>query len=163
MDTPGFPVRHQLLELAQLMSIKLVMPYNHLILCHSFLFLPSIFPNIRVFSKNLVLHIRWPNYRSFSFSITPFNEYSVLISFRMNWFDLVAVQGTLKNLLQYYSSKALILWHSAFFIVQLSHPYITTGKATALTRSICVDKVMSLLCNMLCRLVIIFFQGASVF
>ena len=125
------------------MSIKLVMPSNHLILCHSLLFLPSIFPSIRVSFSESVLHIRWPKYRSFSFSITPSNEYSVLISFRMDWFDLLAVQGTLKSLLQHHSSKASVLWHSAFFIVQLSHPYSTTGKAIALTRWIFVDKVMS--------------------
>ena len=117
---------------------------NHLILCRPLLFLPSIFPSIRVFSNESVLHIRWPKYWSFSFSISPSNEYSGLISFRIDWLDLLAIQGTLKNLLQYHSSKALILRHSAFFIVQLSHPYMTTGKIIALTRLTFVGKVMSL-------------------
>ena len=121
-------------SLLQLMSIKLVMPSNHLILCRPLLLLPSILPSIRVFSSESVLHIRWPKYWSFSFSISPSNEYSGLISFRMDWLDLLAVQGTLKSLLQHHSSKASILWCSAFFIVQLSHPYITTGKTIALTR-----------------------------
>ena len=120
--------------LPKLMSIESVMPSNHLILCCPFLLLPSIFPSIRVFSNESVLHIRWPKYWSFSFSISPSNTYSGLISFRMDWFDLLAVQGTLKSLLQHHSSKASILWHSAFFIVQLSHPYMTTGKTIALTR-----------------------------
>ena len=115
-------------NLLKLMSIELVMPSNHLILCHLLFLLPSIFPSIRVFSKVSVLCIRWPKYWSFSFSISPSNEYSGLISFRMDWLDLPAVQGTLKSLLQYHSSKASILWHSAFFIVQLSHPYMTTVK-----------------------------------
>ena len=114
------------------MSIESVMPSNHLILCHRLLLLPSIFPSIRVFSSESVLHIRWPLY--WSFSINPSNEYSGLISFRMDWLDLLAVQGNLKSFLQYHSSKASILWHSAFFIVQLSHPYMTTGKTIALTR-----------------------------
>ena len=118
-------------SLHKLMSIALVMPSNHL--CHSHLLLPSIFPSIRVFSNESVLHIRWPKYWSFSFSISPSNEYSGLISFRMHWLDLLAVQGTLKSLLQHHSSKASILWRSAFFIVQLSHPYMTTGKTIALT------------------------------
>ena len=131
------------------MSIKLVMPSNHLILCHPLLLLPSIFPNIRDFSNESVLHIRWPKYYSFSFSISPSNEYSGLISFRMDWLDLLAVQGTLKNFLQHHSSKASILRHSAFFTVQLSHPYMTTGKTIALTRQTFVGKVMSLLFNML--------------
>ena len=129
------------------------MPSNHLILCHPLLLLPSIFPCIRVFSKELVLCIRWPKYWSLSFSISPSNEYSGLISFRIDWFDL-AVQGTLKSLLQHHSSKASIFWHSAFFIIQLSHPYMTTGKTIALTRHTYVGKVMSLLFNMLSRLVI---------
>ena len=131
------------------------MPSNHFILCHPFL-LPSIFPSIRVFSNESALHIRWPKYWSFSFSISPSNEYSGLISFRMDWLDLHAVQGTLKSLLQHHSSKASILWHSAFFIVQLSHPYITTGKTRALTTWTFVGKVMSLLFNMPSRLVTAF-------
>ena len=136
------------------MSIELMMPSNHIILCHHLLLLPSIFPSIRVFSSESVLHIRWPKYWSFSFSISPFNEYSGLISFRMDWLDLLAVQGTLKSFLQHHSSKASILWLSAFFMVQLSHPYLTTGKTTALTRWTFVGKVMSLLFNMLSGLVI---------
>ena len=121
-------------SLLKLMSIKSVMPSNHPILCHSLLFLPSIFPSTRVFSSESVLCIRWPKYRSFSFSISPFNEYSGLISFRMDWFDLLAVQGTLQSLLQYHSSEASILWCSAFFMVYISHPYMTIGKTIALTR-----------------------------
>ena len=140
-------------SLLKLMSAELVMPSNHLILCLPLLLLPSIFPSIRVFSNESVLHIRWPKYWSFSFSISPSNEYSGLISFRMDWLYLLAVQGTLKSLLQHCSSKASILLHSAFFIVQLSHPYTTTGKTTALTRRTFVGKVMSLLYNMLSRLV----------
>ena len=132
------------------------MPSNHLILCHSLLLLPSIFPSIRVFSNESVLHIRWPKYWRFSFTISPSNEHSGLISFRMDWLDLLAVQGTPKSLLQHHSSKASILQHSAFFMVQLSHPYMTTGKTIALTRWTFVGKVMSLLFNMLSRLVIIF-------
>ena len=128
------------------------MPSNHLILCP--LLLPSIFPSIRVFSSESVLHIRWPKYWSFSFNISPSNEYSGLISFRMDWLDLLAIQGTLRSLLQHHSSKASILQHSAFFMVQLSHPYTTTGKTIALTRQTFVGKVMSLLFNMLSRLVI---------
>ena len=127
------------------MSIESVMPSNHLILCPSLLLLPSIFPNIRVFSNESALHIRWPKYWSFSLSISPSNEHPGLISFRMDWLDLLAVQGTLKSLLQHYSSKASILQCSPFFIVQLSHPYMTTGKAIPLTRQTFVDKVMSLL------------------
>ena len=138
------------------MSITLVMPSNHLILCGPLLFLPSIFPSIRVFSSECVLHIRWPKYWSFSFSISPSNEYSGLISFRMDWLDLLAVQGTLKSLLQHHNSKASILQCSAFFIVQLSHPCMTTGKTIALTRRTFVGKVMTLLFNMLSRLVIAF-------
>ena len=126
----------------KLMSIELVMPSNHLILCHPLLLLLSIFPSIKVFSNESALHMRWPKYWSFSFSISPSNEYSGLISFRMDWLDLLAVQETLKSLLQYHSSKASIPRHSAFFIVQLSHPYMTTGKTIALTRRIFVDKVI---------------------
>ena len=139
---PDFLIHHQLPELAQLISIKLVMPFNHLILCHPLLLLPSIFPSIRVFSHESVVHIRWPKYWSFGFSISPSNEYSGLISFRLtDWFDLLAVQGTFKSLLQHHTSKALILRHSAFFTVQLSYPYMTTGKTIALTRWTFVGKV----------------------
>ena len=155
-STPGFPVHHQLPSLLKLMSIKSVMASNHLILCRPLLLLPSIFPSIRVFPKESVLCIRWPKDLSFSFSISPSNEYLGLISFRIHWFDILAVQGTLKSLLQHHSSKASILGHSAFFTVQLSHPYMTTGKTIALTRRTFVDKVMSLLLNMLSRLVIAF-------
>ena len=143
-------------SLLKLMSIELVMPSNHLILYRPLLLLPSIFPSIRVFSNESLLHIRWPKYWSFSFNISPSNEYSGLISFRMDWLDLLAVQGTLSSLLQHHSSKASILRHSAFFIVQLSHPYMTTGKTMTLTRRTFVGKVMSLLFNMLSRLVITF-------
>ena len=129
------------------------MPSNHLILCHPLLLPPSIFHSLGVFSDESVLHINWPKYWSFSFNISPSNEYSGLISFRMDWLDLLVVQETLKSLLQHHSSKASILQHSAFFIVQLSHPYMTTGKTIALTRRTFVDKVMSLLFNMLSRLV----------
>ena len=139
-----------------LMSIELVMPSNHLILGHLLLILPSVFPSIRVFSNESVLRISWPKYWNFSYSISPSNENPALISFRMDWLDLLAVQGTLKSLLQHHSSKASILWRSAFFIVQLSHPYMTTGKTIALTRQTFVGKVMSLLFNMLSRLVITF-------
>ena len=139
-----------------LMSIESVMPSNHLILCHPLLLLPSIFPSIRSFSNESALRIRWQKYWSFSFNISPSNEYPGLISFRMDWLDLLAVQGTLKSLLQHHSSKALILQRSAFFTVQLSHPYMTTGKTIALTRWTFVGKVMSLLFNMLPRLVITF-------
>jgi len=138
------------------MSLESVMPFNHLILCHPLILPLSIFPNIRVFTNESVLRIRWPKYWSLSFSISPSNEYSGLISFRMDWFELLAVQGSLKSLLQYYRSKASILWCSAFFIVQLSHPYMTHGKTIALTRWTFVGKVMSLLCNMLSRLFITF-------
>ena len=137
------------------MSIELVTPSSHLILCCPLL-LPPIPPSIRVFSNESVLHIRWPKYWSFTFSISPSNEHPGLISFRMDWLDLLAVQGTHKNLLQHHSSKISILWCSAFFIVQLSHPYMTTGKTIALTRQILVDKVTSLLFNMLSRWVITF-------
>ena len=132
------------------------MPSNHLILCRPLLLLPSIFPSIRVFSNESALHIRWPKYWNFSFNISPSNKYSGLISFRMNWLDLLAVQGTLKSLLQHHSSKAPILRCSAFFIVQLSHPYMITGKTVALTRWTFVVKVVSVLLNMLSRLVITF-------
>ena len=132
------------------------MSSKHLILCHSLLLPPSVFPHIRIFLNELVLHIGWPKYWSFSFSISPSNEYSGLISFRIDWLDLLAVQGTLKSLLLRHSSKASILWRSAFFIIQLSHPYMTTGKTIALTRWTFVGKIMSLLFNMLSKLVITF-------
>ena len=138
------------------MSIESVMPSNHLILCCPLLLPPSVFPSIRVFSNESVFCFRWPKYWSFSFSSSPSKEYSELISFRMDWLDLLAVQGTLKSLLQHHSSKASILRSSAFFIVQLSHPYMTTGKTISLTRQTLVGKVMSLLFNILSRLVITF-------
>ena len=138
------------------MSIESVMPSNHLILCHRLLLLPSVFSSIRVFSNESALHIRWPKYWSFSFNISPSNEHPGLISLRMDWLDLLAVQGTLKSLLQHHSSKASSLWHPDFFIVQLSLPYMTTEKTIALTRWTFVGKVMSLLFNMLSRLVITF-------
>ena len=144
------------------MSIESLIPSNYLVLCYTIL-PPSVFPSIRVFSNESALQIRWPKYWSFSFSISPSNEHSELISFRMDWLDLLPVQGTLKSLLQRHSSKASIIWHSAFFIVQLSHPYRTIGKTIALTRQIFVGKVISLLYNMLSRLVITFLQGASMF
>ena len=149
-------------NLLKLMSTELVMPSNHffLILCHLLLLLPSIFHSIRVFSNESVLCIRWPKY--WSFSISPYNEYSRLISFRIGWFDLLAVQGTLKSFLQHHSSKASVLWHSAFFMVQLSHPPLTTGKTIALTRRTIVSKVMSLL-NMLLRLLIAFLPRSKFF
>ena len=147
IPTPGYTQTH---------VHWVVMPSNHLIFCHPLLLLPSIFPSIRVFLNESVLHIRWPKFWSFSFSISPSNEYSGLISFRIDWLDLLAVQGTLKGLLQHHSSKASVLWCSAFFIVQLSHPYMTTGKTIALTRRTFVGKVMTLLFNMLSRLVITF-------
>ena len=150
-------------SLLKFMCIESVMPSNHLILCCPLLHLPSIFPSMRVFPNESILCIRWSRYWSFSFSISPSNEYSGLISFRIYSLDLLAVQGTLKHLLQYHSSKTSILHRSAFFIVQLSHPYMTTGKTMALTRWIFVGKVISLLFNMLSRLVIIFLQGASLF
>ena len=139
------------------------MPSSHLILCHPFLLLSPIPPSIRVFSDESALHMSWPKYWSFSFNISPSNDHPGLISFRMDWLDLLAVQGTLKSLLQHHSSKASILRCSAFFTVQLSHPYMTTGKTIALIRRTFVGKVMSLLFNMLSRLVIISFQGVSVF
>ena len=143
-------------SLPKLMSIESVMPSNHLILCHSLLLPPSLFPSIRVFSNESALHIRWLKYWSFSFNISPSNEHSGLISFRMDWLDLLAVQGTLKSLLQHHNSKASILRCSAFFTVQLSHPYMTTVKTIALTRRTFVGKVMSLLLRMLSKLVITF-------
>ena len=140
----------------KLMCIESMMPSSHLILCRPLLLLPSIFPSIRVFSNESALHIKWPKYWSFSLSISPSNENPELISFRKDWLDLLAVQGTLKSLLQHHSSKASILWHSAFFTVQISHPYVTTAKTIALTRRTFVDKVMSLLFNILSRLAITF-------
>ena len=154
----SFTITRSLLKLT---SIESVMPSNHLILCHPILFLPSIFPSIRVFSNESALCIRWPQYWSFSFSISPFNEYSGLISFRMGWLDLLTVRGTLKSLHQHHSSKASILQHSAFFIVQLSHPYMTTGKTIVLTRRTFVGKVMSLLFSMLSSLVITFLPRSN--
>ena len=153
----SFPIFRSLLKL---MFMELVMPSNHLILCHPLL-LPSLFPSTRVFSNESVLRIRWPKYWSFSFSISPSNDYSGLISFRMDCFDLLAVQETLKSLFQHHSSKESIFWPSAFFIVQLSHPYMTTGKTIALIRWTFVSKVMSLLFNMLSRFVIAFLQGSK--
>ena len=152
-STPGLPVHHQLPEFTET-SIESVIPSSHLILCRSLLLLPPIPPSIRVFSNESTLLMRWPKYWSFSFSIIPSKEIPGLISFRMDWLDLLAVQGTLKSLLQHHSSKASILQRSAFFTVQLSHPYMTTGKTIALTRQTFVGKVMSLLFNMLSRLVI---------
>ena len=138
-------------SLLKLISIELVMPSNHFILCHPLLLLPSVFPSIRVLSKKSALLIRWPKYRSFSFSISPSIDYSGLTSFRTDWLNLLAVQGTLKSIFQHHSSKASIHWHSAFFIVQLSDPYMTIGKTRALTRWTFVNRVMSLLFNMLSR------------
>ena len=160
-STPGLPVHHQLPEFTQLTSIESVMPSSHLILCHPLLLLPPIPLSIRVFSNESTLYMRWPKYWSFSFSIIPSKEIPGLISFRMDWLDLLTVQGTLKSLLQQNSSKASILWCSAFFTVQLSHPYMTTGKTIALTRWNFVGKVMSLLLNMLSRLVITFFPRSK--
>ena len=162
-STPGLPVHYQLLEFTQTHVHWVSDAANHLILCRPLLLPPSFFPSIRVFSNESVLCIRWPKYQIFSLSIRPSNEYSGLISFRMDCLDLLAVQGTLKSLLQHPSSKASILWYSAFLIVQLSHPYMTTGKTIALIRQTFVGKVMSLLLNMLSRLVITFLQGVSVF
>ena len=151
-STPGFPVHHQLLEFAQTHILWVSDVSNHLILCRPLLLLPLIFPRISVFSNGSALCIRWPKYWSFS----PCNEYSGLISFRIDWLDLLAVQGTLKSLLQHHSSKASILWPSAFFMVHVSHPYVTTGKTIALIRQTFVGKVMSLLFNTLSRFVIAF-------
>ena len=155
-STPGLPVHHQLPKFTQTHVIESVMSSNHLMLCHPLILLSSIFPSIRVFSNESAVQIRWPKYGSFIFSLSPFNEYLGLISFKFDWLDILAVQGTLKSLLQHHSSKASILRHSAFFIVQLSHPYMTTGKIIALTRQTFVGKVMSLLFNMLSRLIIAF-------
>ena len=148
-------------SLLRLMSIELVMPSNHLILCRPLLLPPSIFSSIRVFANESALRMRWPKYWSFSFNISPSNEHRGLISFRMDWWDLLAIQGTLKGLLQHHSSKASILWCSALFIVQLSHPYVTTGKTIALIRGTFVGKVMSLIFNMLSRLVITFLPRST--
>ena len=150
-------------SLLKFMSIESVMLSNHLILCHPLLLLPSLFPRIRVFSNEPVLRIWWPKYWSFSFNISSSNDYSGLISFRIDWFDLLAVQATLKSLLQHHSSKASILQCSAFFTLQLSHPYMTNGKTTALTRLTSVGKVISLLFNKLCRLVITFLPKLASF
>ena len=160
-STPGLPVHHQLPEVTQFTSIKSVMPSSNLILCHPFLLLPPIPPSIRVFSNKTTLLMRWPKYWSFSFSISPSKEHPGLLFFRMDWLDLLAVQGTLKSLLQHHSSKASILQCSAFLRVQLSHPYMTTGKTIALTRQTFVGKVMSLLLNILSRLVITFFPRSK--
>ena len=154
-STPGLPVHHQLSEPIQT-HVYRASDAIHLILCCPLLLPPSIFPSIRIFSNESALHIRWSNYWSFSFNMSSSNEHPGLISFRMDWLDLLAVQGTLKSLLQHHSSKASFLWRSAFFIVQLSHAYMTTGKTIALTRWTFVGKVMSLLFNMLSRLVITF-------
>ena len=158
-STPGLPVHHQLLEFIRLMCIKSVMPSSHLILCHPLLLLPPIPPSFRVFSNESALCMRWPKYWSFSFSIIPSQVW--LSSFRMDWLDLLEVQATLKSLLQHHSSKASILRYSAFFTVQLSHPYMTTGKTIALTRRTFVGKVISLLLNMLSRLVITFLSRSK--
>ena len=161
-STLGLPVHHQLPSSLKLTSIESVMPSSHLILCRSLLLLSPIPPSIRVFSNESTLRMRWPKYWSFSFSIIPSKEIPGLISFRMDWLDLLAVQGTLKSLLQHHSSKASILWHSAFFTEQLSHPYMTTGKTTALTKRTFVGRVMSLLLNMLSRLVITFLSRGPI-
>ena len=155
-STPGLPVHHLLSESTQTHVHWVGDAINHLILCRPLLLLSSVFPSIRVFSTESALHIRWPKYWSFSFNISPSNEHPGLIYFRMDWLDLLAVQGTLKSLLQHHNSKASILLCSALFIIQLSHPYTTTGKTIALTRQMFVNKVMSLLFNMLSRLVITF-------
>ena len=148
-STSGLPVHTNSRSSLKLMSVESVMPSSHLILCHLLLLLPPIPPSIRVFSNESTLRMRWPKYWRFSFNISPSKEHPGLISFRMDWLDLLAVQGTLKSLLKHHSSKASILWRSAFFIVQLSHPYMTTGKTIALTRRTFAGKVMSLLFNML--------------
>ena len=160
---PGFPIHHQSLGLLKLMFIESLMPSNHLMLWCPLLLMPSIFPNNRNYSDESVLHISWPEYWSFSFSINPSNEYSELIFFRMDWFDLFAVQGTLKSLLQHHSSKVSNLQHSAFFIAQLSHQYLNTGKTIVLMRRTFVGKVMSLLFNMLSKLVIAFLLRTKCF
>ena len=161
-STPGFPVHQQLPELTQTHAIESVMPSSHLVLCRPLLLPPSIFPSIRVFSNESALLIRWPKYWSFSFSISPSNEYSELISFKMDWLDLLAVQGTQESspIPQF---KSINFQRSAFFVVQFSHPYMTTGKTIALTRWTFVDKVMSLLFNMLSSWSELFFQGGSIF
>ena len=155
-STPGLPLHRQFPSLLKFMSIESVMSSNHLILCHPLLLLPPIPPSIRVFSNESTLHMRWPKYWSFSFSISPSNEHPGLISFRMDWLDFLAVQGTLNSLFQHQSSRASILQCSAFFTVQLSYPYVTTGKTIALTRRTFAGKVMSLLLNMVSSLVITF-------
>ena len=160
-STPGPPVHQNSWSSQKLMCIESVMPSSHLILCHPLLLLPPIPPSIRVFCNESALHMRWPKYWSFSFSISPSNEYPGLVSFRMDWSDLLAVQGTLKSLLQHHSSKASILWRPAFFIAQLSHPYMTTGKTIALTRWTFVGKVIALLFNMLFSMVITFFPRSK--
>ena len=161
-STPGFPILHHLPEFAQTHVHRVDDAIHHLILCRPLLLLPSIFSSIKVFSNELtLLHIRWPQYWSFSFSISLSNEYSGLISFRMDWFDLLVVQGTLKSLFQHHSSKASVLQCSVFFMVQFSHPYMTTGKTIALTRRTFVGKVISLLLNMLSRFVIALFPRSK--
>jgi len=162
-STPGLPVHQQLQSSLKLTSIESVMPSSHLILCRPLVLLPPIPPSIRVFSNESTLHMRWPKYWSFSFSIIPSKEHPGLISFRMDWLDLLTVQGTLKSLLQHHSSKAPILQHSAFFTVQLSHPNMTTGKTIVLTRQTFVGKVTSLLFNILSRLVINFLPRSKRF
>ena len=160
-NMPGFLVHHQLPEFTQTLSIESVMPSNHLSLCLLLLLPPSILPSIRVFSSESVSRIKWPKYWNFSFNISPSNEYSRPISFRIDWLDLLAVQGTLKSLLQHHSLKASILWHSAFFMVQLSHAYMTIGKTIALTIWTFISKVMSLLFNMLSRFVVAFLSRSK--
>ena len=160
-NTAGFPVYHNSQSLLKLMSIESVMPSNYHVLCHPLLLLTSIFSSIRVFSNKSILRIKWPEYWSFSCSISPSSEYSGLISFRMDWLDLLAVQGTLKSLLQHHSSKASIFQHSTFFIAQLSHPYMTPGKAVALSIWTFVGKVISLLFNVMSRLVIAFLSRSK--
>ena len=162
-STPGFPVHHQLRSILKFTSFESLMPFNHLILCRPLLLLPPVFPSIRVFSNESTLRVRWPKYWSFSFSISPSDEHQGLISFRMDWLDLLAVQGTLKGLFQHHSSKASNLRCSAFFRVQLSHPCLTTGKTTVLTIRTFVSKVMSLFSDMLSKFSLIFFQGESIF
>ena len=160
---PGLPVHHQLRSSPKLMSIELVMPSSHLILCRPLLLLPLIPPSIRVFSNKLTLCMRWPNYWNFSFSIIPSNKCSGLIPLKIDWFDLLAAQGTLRSLPQHHSSKASILWHSVFFTVQLSQPHVTTGKTIALTIRTFVSRVMSLLFNMMSGLLQLSCQAAIIF